>query len=119
VPEEVHDTEVAVEALVTVTLAVPELAALFESPGYDAIIVALPAVAPVTVKKHVPDEIKHVGVEGRVTLPLPPLWTEKVIASPSTLPLVPVTVAVHVEPAPIAIGDAHDTVVVVVASGTM
>jgi hypothetical protein len=86
VPEEVHDTEVVVVALVTVMLAVPELAALFESPGYDAIIVAVPAVAPVTVKKHVPDEILHVGGEGRVALPLPPLWTEKVTVSPPTLP---------------------------------
>jgi hypothetical protein len=34
--EEAQVTEVLVEALVTVTLAVPELAALFASPGYDA-----------------------------------------------------------------------------------
>ena len=32
----VHETEVLVVALVTVTVAVPELAELFASPGYDA-----------------------------------------------------------------------------------
>jgi hypothetical protein len=34
--EGVHETEVLVAALVTVTLAVPELAELLASPGYDA-----------------------------------------------------------------------------------
>ena len=34
--EEAQETDVLVAALVTVTLAVPELAALFASPGYDA-----------------------------------------------------------------------------------
>jgi hypothetical protein len=32
----VHETEVLVAALVTVVLTMPELAALFASPGYDA-----------------------------------------------------------------------------------
>jgi len=35
-PPGLQETEVVVEAWLTVRLAVPELAALFESPGYDA-----------------------------------------------------------------------------------
>jgi hypothetical protein len=63
--------------------------------------------------EQVPPARLQVGVEGRVTLPLPPLWTEKVTVAADTVPLVAATVAEHVEVVAIVMGDVHATVVVV------
>jgi hypothetical protein len=111
----VHETEVLVAALVTVTLAVPELAASLVSPGYDAWMVAEPVVAPVAVMEQLVPERVQVAGDGRVTLPVPAVW-EKVTLSPVRVTAAPDTVAVQDEVAPAA-KDAgvHETEVVVVA----
>src|SRR5580693_7577142 len=94
-----HATEVLVAALVTVTLAVPELAALLVSPGYDAWMVAGPAVAPVTETEQLVPESVQVAGDGSVTLPAPPVW-EKVTVSPVSELDAPDMVAAQDEVAP-------------------
>jgi hypothetical protein len=109
-PEQVT---VVVVACLTERAKVPELAALFESPGYEAFIVTVPPVAPVAVIVQVPPTEREQVAELRVTVPVPDC--DQVIVSPVTEPANPATVAVHVEAAPITIGDGeHETVVVVV-----
>jgi hypothetical protein len=75
----VQEREVVVAPWLTITLAVPELAALFESPGYDDRIVTEPAKPPVTVIWQIVPESAHVAGDGSVTVP--PLPSGKVIVS--------------------------------------
>ena len=77
-----------------VTLVVPELAPLLESPAYDACIVGLPALVPVTVTEQVPatERVHEAGVNE--TPPVPPLF-DHVMASPVTGAPNPVRVAVQ------------------------
>lgn len=72
--DSVHDIVVTVSAFVMVSLAVPELTLLLGSPPYVPSIMTLPAVAPVIVTEHVPDERVHV-VEVKETKPVP-LWDQ-------------------------------------------
>jgi len=96
----VHETEVVVVAWVTDTLAVPELAALIASPGYDAWMVAGPGESPVTIKEQLFPDSAQVAGEGNETLPDPPVW-EKANFSPSMEgPPPPDTLAVHWEVPP-------------------
>jgi hypothetical protein len=112
--EEAQETEVLVAALVTVTLAVPELAASFASPGYDAWVVAEPGVAPVAVTEQLVPESMQLAGDGSVTLPVPAVW-EKVTVSPAREFAAPDTVAVQDEVAPAATeAGVHETEVVVV-----
>jgi hypothetical protein len=112
--EEAQETEVLVAALVTVTLAVPELAASFASPGYEAWMVAEPGVAPVAVTEQLVPESVQLAGEGSVTLPVPAVW-EKVTVSPAREFAAPDTVAVQDEVAPAAMeASVHETEVVVV-----
>jgi hypothetical protein len=79
---------------VTVKVAFPELAALkFESPEYDAWIIALPERRPVTVIRQVHPERTHED-EVNETLPVPPICDQPT-CSPLTDPLNPARVAVH------------------------
>jgi hypothetical protein len=55
----------------TVRLAVPELAALLLSPGYDALTVTEPAVTPVTVTEQVPLLDREQVDAEKVTVPVP------------------------------------------------
>jgi hypothetical protein len=114
--EGAQETEVLVAALVTVTLAVPELAASLASPGYDAWMVTGPGMAPVAVTEQLVPERVQVAGDGSVTLPVPAVW-EKVTDSPERLTVAPDTVAVQDEVAP-AVKDAgvQETEVVVVAA---
>jgi hypothetical protein len=96
VPE--HTTAVAVIDL-TVIEAVPVSARLLASPGYDAWIVTVPLVAPVTLMEQLVPEIVQVAGVGKVTLPVPPVC-EKVMVSPLIVPLAPLTVAVQLEALP-------------------
>jgi hypothetical protein len=120
---EVPVAEIVIGAQVTLVIVevrivrvpVPELAALPESPGYEAFRVTEPAVMPVTVVEHMPPATSaQVAGDGSVTPPVPPDWRAKVIVSPVTVPAKTATVAVQEEVAEIAIGDVHVTVVVVV-----
>jgi hypothetical protein len=62
--------------------------------------VAVPAVFPWTETEQVPPELRVQVVETKVTLPDPP-FCEKVIVSPVTGGVKPVTVALHVEDPPV------------------
>jgi hypothetical protein len=88
-----QETETEVAPCVTARVAVPELAALLESPGYDAWIVTEPGVSPRTDTEQPVPEMEHAGGEGIATVPAP--VAEKVIVSPEIVPEVPDTVAVH------------------------
>jgi hypothetical protein len=87
----VQETETEVTPCVTARVAVPELAALLESPGYDAWIVTEPGVVPRTDTKQLVPETVHVA--GSATAPAP--VAEKAIFSPEIVPEAPDTVAVH------------------------
>jgi hypothetical protein len=89
----VQETETEVTPCVTAKLAVPELAALPESPGYDAWIVTEPGVVPRTDIEQLVPEMVHVAGEGSATAPAP--VAEKAIFSPEIVPEAPDTVAVH------------------------
>ncbi len=79
---------------VTVNVAFPELAALkFESPAYEAWIVAFPERRPVTVIWQVHPERTHED-ELNETFPVPPICDQP-ICSPFTDPSNPAKVAVH------------------------
>jgi hypothetical protein len=52
-----------------------------------------------------PEERLQVAGDGRTTVPEPPEGCKKVIVSPVTVPIVPVTVAVHVEVEAIAMDE--------------
>jgi hypothetical protein len=99
----------------TVRLAVPELAALLLSPGYDAWTVTEPVVAPVTVTEQaiVPEVGRVQVVAEKVTVPVPPVC-DHLIVSPEIEPVYPDMVAVQVEVPPTG-NDAivQETVVVV------
>lgn len=60
---------------------------------------ALPAVAPVTVREQLVPTRVHVAGEGKVTAPVPVVF-ENVIVSPAIEPEAPVTVAVQLDVAP-------------------
>jgi hypothetical protein len=115
-------TEVVVVAS-TVKLALPELAALLASPGYDAWMITGPDEPPVTVTEQpFPDSVQIAG-EGNEMLPAPPVgdtvivW-KKVIVSPEIDVAAPDTVAVHWEVAStMKEAGAHETKVVVGEEG--
>ena len=95
---------VVVAADWTLSVELPELGPLLESPGYDALMVTLPAVVPETIIEQVPAELSpHEAGEGKVTAPTLAAACENVIGVPVPPPLVPVTVAVQVDAAPTAI----------------
>lgn len=95
-PEGPHETEVVGLAWVTVTLALPELAALSASPGYDAWIVTIPGEPPLTgMEQSFPERVQVAG-DGNETLPVPPDWENSTV-SPSVVPTPPDTATLHVE----------------------
>ena len=68
------------------------------SPRYEAVIVTLPAVDPITVTEHAPlAERVQVLPDENEMVPVPAVF-ENVIVSPVTVPPYPVRVAVQVEP---------------------
>jgi len=106
----VQETEVVVVAWVTVTLAVPELAALAASPGYDAWMVTGPGEPPVTVTEQLFPDSAHVAGEENETLPDPPVWENATVSPSLVVPAPPDTLAVHWEVAPTAKeAGAHET----------
>jgi hypothetical protein len=65
--------DVLVVAACTAKVALPELGALFASPGYEAVTVTLPAVAPVAVTEHVPPAVSvQLAGDGKVAVPVLP-----------------------------------------------
>jgi len=98
----------------TVTLAVPELAALFASPGYDACMVTGPGVTSLAKTEQLVPEMAQVAGDGKFTAPVPPVW-ENAIVSPEIVPEAPDTVAVHrVSGYTTTMAGVHETEVVVV-----
>ena len=70
---DVDEDVTVVETKAAVIETVPELATLLASPGYAAIIVTAPGVAPITVIAQIPPELRlHVAGEVMLTLPLSP-----------------------------------------------
>jgi hypothetical protein len=106
----VQESETEVTACVTARLAMPELAALLESPGYDAWIVTEPGVMPRTDAEQLVPEMVHVAGSATDAAPV----AEKAIFSPEIVPEAPETVAVHCAIAVTAMdGVEQDTEVVV------
>lgn len=98
----------------TVALAVPELAVLFASPGYDAWMVTGPGVTSLAKTEQLVPERTQVAGDGKFTAPVPPAW-EKAIVSPEIVSEAPDTVAVHrVSGYATTVAGVHETDVVVV-----